>query len=597
VALFVDRAQAVRPDFQVTARNAAAVAALCQQLEGLPLAIELAAVRAGALTPQQILARLGERFELLVSRQRVADRRHHSLRAALDWSYQLLTPELQRFFARLSVFRGGWTLEVAAAVCGGEGVGDADADSSPSTPQLTPTLEGLEQLRECSLVRAVEEGEEIRYLLLETMREYGWKRLQESGEAEAVRQRHAGYFTHLAEQGERGWATPEQPWWWDRIEREHDNMRAALAWCAERQEAETGLRLAGALHQFWWHRGYHTEGRAHLETMLALPGAERSKTRVKVLRWAGHAAERYGDQAAGFRLFEQSLALAREIGDREGIAYVLATTRFPSYEESLAIFRELNHPHGIGSTLLHMGHAALRRSDWEAARTPLVEALVLFREMGHPSCTAWALFELGQLAEGEGDLETSWQLCQECLSLYRELRLVDGIAKALRQLGRLALRRQEWEIAQAIFDECLALNREMGSRIRMSGSQRDLGLVACARQDWAEARARLEESLALTRQVGDDQETVACLETLAEITGGEGQAERGARLLGAADAFTEATGRTRWPAEREVYERSIALLRALLGEGAFAAARAEGQRLSMEQAIGLAVGRERGPRF
>jgi predicted ATPase len=606
VALFVDRAQVVRADFQITTRNAAAVAGLCRQLEGLPLAIELAAARAGVLTPEQMLARLagnpaaGGRLELLVGRRRGSDPRHHSLRTALDWSYDLLTPEVQRFFARLSVFRGGWTLEAPEAVCcegvqvfGCSGVQETAGATLEHLNTRIPehrTLECLEQLRECSLVEAEREGEAIRYHLLETMRQYGWQRLRESGEAEGAQRRHAAYYTWLAETAEAAWVTPDQGPWRDRVEREDDNMRAALAWYAECREAEGGMRLASALYNFWLARGHLTEARRHLEAMLALPGAERSKARVKALYTAGIFANSSGDLEAGARFHGQSLALARAIGDREGIAWAHhGLARGHGNQESLAIFRQLDHRFGIAHQSVMLGYGAVRRGDWRAARPLVAEGVALFREMGHLSATADALRVMSMVADAAGDLATAWRLCHESLALMRQLRTPFGIANSLREVGHVALRRQEWDAAQIAFDECLSLYQEMSSTINIFATLRDLGLVACGRQDWAAARAMLEQCLARSQNVDFLGLTVGALATMAEVVAGEGEAERGARLLGAAEALGEPIDRGWWPYNQEAYERAVAALRDALGEAAFEAARAAGRTLTLDQAIDLAV--------
>ena len=275
VALFVDRAQAVRPDFQVTRSNAGAVAALCRRLEGIPLALELAAARAGVMTPTQMLARLDQRFELLVSRHRDVTPRHRSLRAALEWSDQLLSPDLQQFFARLSVFRGGWTLEAAEAVCGCWVLGLGSSELSlpniqhPTPDHQPPVLEFLSRLRECSLVQAEEGAEETRFRLLETVRDYAAEQLAPEEQRELSR-RHAAHYLALVERAQPALKGPEQGVWLERLEREHDNLRAVLAWSVAGGEVETGLRLGGALWWFWSLRGYLTEGRERLAELLAL---------------------------------------------------------------------------------------------------------------------------------------------------------------------------------------------------------------------------------------------------------------------------------------------------------------------------------------
>src|SRR5579871_164283 len=313
VQLLVDRAQAVRPDFQVTAGNARDVALLCADLEGLPLAIELAAARAKALTPAQIRERLSERFELLATRRMDKGSRHRSLWAAIDWSYHLLPPTLQQFFARLSIFRGGWSLEAAEAVC-----------------EEPLALDYLAQLQGHSLVSAEESAPQLHFRMLESLREYAQEQLDEKERQELAR-RHRDYFLYLAEEAKRALLGPEQIRWLDRLEREHDNLRATLSWCqASADEAETttrtdlGLQLAGALWRFWWLHGYLSEGRDHLRNLLERKGMDSSTPELATaLGAAGHLAHCQGDYDQAKSLFEQALDMQRALGQRSGEAEML----------------------------------------------------------------------------------------------------------------------------------------------------------------------------------------------------------------------------------------------------------------------------------
>ena len=325
VRMFTDRAQAVRPDFQVTQANAAALATLCRQLEGSPLAIELAAARAGVRTPQMMLDQLGQgRFEILVSRQSGGVRRQSSLWAAIEWSYQLLPPELRQLFARLSVFRGGWTAEAAEVVCGASGL---------------RVLDGLEELRESALVLAEMAGAEIRFRLSEPLREFGARQLSLQGQADTSR-RHAEYYLSLAERAEPELTGARQGEWLDRLERDHDNFRAALDWCQEGVERRLGLRLGAALWLFWRRRGCVSEGRERLLRLLALTGAAWSDAahpdaettpplpgdlqavRARALHGAGCLSWLQGDFAAARSLLQESLAIRRKRRDRPAIGQI-----------------------------------------------------------------------------------------------------------------------------------------------------------------------------------------------------------------------------------------------------------------------------------
>jgi predicted ATPase/DNA-binding SARP family transcriptional activator len=678
VQLFVERAQAVRPDFQLRPANAAAVVGLCRQLEGLPLALELAAARIGALTPAQMLSRLKPRFELLVSRQRDLAPRHRSLWSALDWSYQLLSSELQRFFARLSVFRGGWTLDAAEKICAGEGVGrwvsgvgEEDADTTPDVPDRTsnphrpmPALDCLEQLRECSLVLAEEIGArrpaldsgedlserptlptgfreaEIRFRLLETLREYGAEQLTPAERSELAR-RHALHYLALAESAETEFTGPDQLAWLDQLEQEHQNFRAALDWCGEalgsrlsatsddepnlaagrepRAESawEIGLRLGGALGYFWSARGYWAEGRERLKQLLALPGAAtRTTARAKVLRHAG------------------VLVLARS--EPEAARGLLA--------ESVAIYRELGEPLGAAESLIGLGDAARNCGDDDAARACYEESLAINRSLGRQGGIAQAVFGLSEIARADGDLMTAVSLARQSLELYREIDNRRGIAFALIQLAVMVHHQADYMGARAYLEESLAIARELGDKPDIAtallnlgdvsrclgdyaaaaaayqerlelcrdladewgiaGTLNTLGIAAHRRDDHRRALALFTESIALYRELGSrpstsghDQElsvryTSLCLAGLAGVSAERGQPEWAARILGAAAAALEAIDADLWPAERADFERSAAAVRDAASEAAFAACWAEGHALPLEQAILLALGEE-----
>jgi predicted ATPase/DNA-binding SARP family transcriptional activator len=590
VRLFVDRAQAVRPDFQVTAANAAVVTALCARLEGLPLAIELAAARAGVLTPQQMLARLERRFELLVRRGRPADPRHRSLRAALDWSYQLLSSEVQRFFRQLSVFRGGWTLEAAAAVC-----------------EEPAALECLEQLRESSLMVAEEAGPEIRYRVLETLREFGAEQLGPE-ERVALERRHGTYYRALAEAAEPHLTRADQVVWFERLEREHNNFRAALRWSVEQREAETGLRLGGALKHFWEARGYQAEGLASLAELLALPeAAKRTAVRAKALMGASRLAGNQGDFTVAQALAEESLAIGRELGDEETIA----------------------------SSLFQLGYLAHIQGDQETARALCEESLKIGQRLGSTQVIAFSLFGLGKAARFQGDYETAWALFEECLTIYRELGDRRNASSALNYLGDTAVQQDNYPAAQALYEESLALKRELGDNSGIAATLRRLGDVALLQGDCETARRFYEESLSISREVNDKGEIAGALSTLARVASeqgdyrvaqaflaesvalwrergntwwgiheclaelagvalGQGQAARAARLFGATEALFGAISAPQPAAEQGRHERQLASIRAALGDEAFAAAWAAGRAMSLDEAIAEALANREG---
>jgi predicted ATPase/DNA-binding SARP family transcriptional activator len=512
VQLFVDRAQAVLPDFQITPANAAAVAGVCARLEGIPLALELAAARVGVLTPAQILSRLSQRFELLTRRRGQAGARHESLRATLDWSYQLLSPELRGFFAQLSVFRGGFTLPAAEAVC-----------------EVPSALDDLAELRECSLVLAEEVGPgvqepEMRYRLLETLREYAAEQLT-SEEQAAVAQRHARFFLALAEVAEPELARAEQGEWLDRLEREHDNLRAALLWSIDQGEVETGLRLGGALWRFWSVRGHWAEGRERLAQLLTRDVAEgasasweRAAARAKALNAAGELANAQGDYAAARACLEESLAIRQAWGrlaertgggpsarpiDLADVLNLLGANAIDAgeydaarqyLEDALRLL--VAEDHAIRGKVLHnFALLASRRGDLAEAQQLYEEALRHRHATGDTRGEADTLANLGVVAYRAGDTTAARRRYRESLALRRSLRDPQGIAMMLNNLGELAELDGDAETAVALFFHAERLFRELQSAhvaAPADALQRLAAQVGEAR--WKELRGAAEQT-------------------------------------------------------------------------------------------------------
>jgi predicted ATPase/DNA-binding SARP family transcriptional activator len=528
MALFVDRVQATRPDFVLTEANAGAVASLCRRLEGLPLALELAAARAGVLSPEQILSQLERGLGVLTSRQADAAERHRSLSAAVEWSVRLLDASLQKFFAELSVFQGSWSLEAAEAV---------------SREELA--LDYLEQLRECSLVLAEETPArspignqpttilEMRFRLLETLREYGRERLGEEARRE-LECRHAGYFLELAERAERELAGPEQRQSLERLEIEHDNLRAAFDLFVARDDAAAGARLGRALARFWHARGFLTEARQRFAQLLSLPGMQAlPDARANALNCAGGMALSQGDLEAARAFLEQGLAIWREMGDRRGIATVLNNlgnllrrlgdheAARAMYEESLALHRELGDRPRIAFLSSHLGIVATGQKEYGVAQALLSESLVLHREMKDKTGIALSLHNLGIVMHQQGDLGAARALHEESLALRRELGDRHSIALMLIGLGDVARCQGDDDAARAALEESVSLCRELGDRGSLGHSLADLGVVVWRQGDPATARTLLEESLALYREMGDQQKITRVLDSLAEVARSE----------------------------------------------------------------------------
>jgi predicted ATPase/DNA-binding SARP family transcriptional activator len=560
VQLFVDRARAVRPDFQIDEKNAAAVAALCDRLEGLPLALELAAAWVRTLTPAQILERLSQRFELLVGHRRDVEARHQSLLGCVRWSYQLLSADQRRFFARLSVFRGGWTLAAAEAVT--------------KEPRA---LAYLHQLQQRSLVVGEETGEAMRYRLLETLREFAAEQVEpEAGEerlgraaasdggrppGRALARRHAAFFLALAERadaeadGEEGAARLKE------LEREYDNLRAALDGClqsdrshdaaAMTEDVELGLALGAAMGSFWIVRGYFTEGRRYLTALLARSGATVSRARARALTLAGRLAQlQDGSSAAVYRLHEEGLAMARALDDRPLVASILLFMADQARvhwtveqcqalcEEALALYRELGERRGTAVALITLG-LICGGEDRRRARSHLEEGVAALRELGTTRALAWACYHLSSAHYWLGDYEPAGTAGRECRALfahydesmgiaachklqglialaqgdlpdarrhferlrdhYLDLGSPPGIAESYLRLGDLERVAGDGDAAEALYQRALAVAREVNARDQIAASLTGLGFAALSRGDARQAASRFVEALSKDR--------------------------------------------------------------------------------------------------
>ncbi|HLV99393.1 MAG TPA: tetratricopeptide repeat protein [Ktedonobacterales bacterium] len=522
VALFLERAQAAKPDFAVSAANAPAIAEICARLDGLPLAIELAAARVKVLPLEVLLSRLSRGLQVLTGGARDADERQQTMRATLAWSEGLLATEERVLFRRLAVFVGGCTLEAAETVC---------AAPDGAAPLGLDLLEGLSTLVDHSLVGPREEGGEPRFGMLQVIREYALERLEASGEANALRRAHTQHFLALAEQARQQETGPETVAWRDRLEREHDNLRAALGWAQEQGEAEIGLRLAVALTWFWVRRGHLREGRAWLEGLLAVAAGE-----VEAARPGG------------------------------GVAAVRA------------------------KALLNAGMFALTMGAYATAQTQLEQARALAQASGDVRTARQALTNLGRVASDQGDLERAAALYTDSLALARELGDQQEIVAVLTNLGHVASKQGDLERAVALYADALARARQRGDRDQLALCLNNLGDVARRRGEVAQAEGLTREALTVYWELRDPRRCAMVLESLAVSASAAGQGERAARLMGAATALRERLG-TPLPARSVAeVEQAVAAARAALGEEAWAAAYAAGRALSLEQAILEALG-------
>ena len=529
--LFIERAQAARADFRVTGETAPLVAAICHRLDGLPLAIELAAARVRLLTPQALLARLERRLPLLTGGPRDLPARQQTLRSTIDWSYHLLAPRERALFARLAVFVGGATLEAIEAVCTAE-------DDLPGE-----VLDGVEALVSQSLLRQGEGTEgEPRFGMLETLHEYARERLAASSEAETVRHRHAAYYLALAERAAPELRGPEQVTWLGRLAAEHDNLRAALRWVLEQGDGELALRLAVALVPLWSQRGSLSEGRQWLAAALAQSASAPARLRAPALNAAASLALDQGESAQASRLLHESLALVRESGDERGAAwarYGLATVARnqgdfagarAGFEEVVALFRGLGDPGGTGAALTNLASVAMYQGDYGWAAALVEESLALHRELGDRLGTARALNDLGWVRLYQGWYTPAASCFEECLALYRALGDRRGIAGALHGLGFAAMRQGDYPRSGALLRESLALHRELGNRRSAAATLIWLGWLATFQGDYARATALLDEGLVLGRALGHRGQIALALDRLGAVACGQGDDARAARL-------------------------------------------------------------------
>ena len=547
VRLFIERARAMKADFTVTSDNALAVAEICARLDGLPLAIELAAARIKLLPPRAMLDRLGDRLKLLTGGARNLPERQRTLRGAIEWSYELLDAGEKTLFARLAVFSGGCTLETMETIC----------DAERELP--LGILEGASSLLDKSLLRQEEGAEgEPRFVMLETIHEYARERLDESGEAEEIRRLHAEYFLALAEQGVSKLRGAEEAKWLERFEIEHDNMREALSRALAGEDAELGLRLAGALWRFWWMKGYYDEGRRWLEEALAKDGRA-SAARAKALEAVGWLADDQGDIARAVAAAEEGLSLSAGAENSDAAPF-----------------------------LRILGSAASIRGDHERAAQLYAESLALSREAGDRRSVASSLLQLGNATSERGDYEEAKRFYEEGLALSRMLDDTALLTSYLISLGYEYLLQGDPERGATLNQEAAGMLRKRGHKGKLQYALDNLGWAALMRGDQQQARSLHEESLELSRELGDKLIAAESLEGLA-CSAARGEEERAATLFGAAEALREAVGYNQAPRERTLRKPFLGAVRSRLEEAKWEAALVEGRAMTFEGAIAYAL--------
>jgi predicted ATPase/DNA-binding CsgD family transcriptional regulator len=563
IHLFVDRAQAARSDFVLTNEDAPAVAEICQRLDGLPLAIELAAARVRALPPRAMLQRMERRLPLLTGGARDLPARQRTLRDAITWSYDLLEPDEQALFRRLAVFRG-CTLEAAEQVCAGM-LPQPGARATDLPPLDLDILDGIESLVEKSLLRQVQASDgQPWFLMLETVREYALERLEESGEGDTVRRRQVLASLAFIEAAEPELYGAEQARWYARVEEEHDNLRAALAWSEERGFAQPALRMAVALWWFWSTHGYVDEGRSRLASLLGRfplkPGAPvpRSDLHASVLYSAGILASMQGDHDAACQWLAASLALRRAIGDQNGVFHALE---------------------GLGTVLGRQG-------DHAAARAYLEEALAVARSIGHYLAYALALHALGNISAELGELDTARAYFEEARALVPE---DDEHQGPTLSLATIALGQGRLDDAESIALEALTRYRQFGNRHVEALVLVTLGGISLARGNLAESRSRLTDGLAIMEELGRALGIAQTLERFVSLAVAQGHFAGAVQIAGSVTVLHERAGAPLPASGQARLERALEPARRALTGDAAAAAWQAGRGLDVAQAVQVAL--------
>ncbi|RPJ27569.1 MAG: tetratricopeptide repeat protein [Chloroflexi bacterium] len=544
VTLFVSRAQAVTGDFQLTNENARVVAEICVRLEGVPLALELAAARSKLFAPRALLTELSHRLTLSVQKSVDVLPRHQTLRNAVAWSYQLLEPDEQALFAELGVFVGGFTVEAADAVCDG------------TNPEV-PMLEQLASLVDKSMLQhGRRENGQPRFIMLETLREYALEQLEALGQTKTVRRQHWTYYLNLVESIEPQPREPDLPTWMKQLEEEHDNIRAALKWTLEQDEVEAALRIAGAVWKLWQIHGHVEEGVEWMKIILSRSQGHISEARAKALWGAGWLG-----------MVKGNLAQSREY-----------------FEEGAAISRKLGNERYLGLSLHGTGAVARGQGDFESSRAAFDESLPLFQVLGNTEDIAWTFEHLGATAMEQGDFEQAILYLSQALTLFQELQQNWACAEALTFLGHAALQQRDYVLAQKRYEAALAIYQELEDRPNVATMNSYVGATLFGRGEYERAIGLYKESLLLARDLKDYWGLTWGVERLAEVAEKLGQLERAARLWGAADALRHVSGVSWHPGFHSYYtEGRFASLKAGLGETRWAQLWAEGREMGLKE--------------
>jgi predicted ATPase/Tfp pilus assembly protein PilF len=627
VQLFVDRVQSVRPSFQITGANANVIAEICCRLEGIPLALELAAAQMQVLTPGQVLKSLSRRLDFLTDRRRQVEARHQQLRATIDWSFQLLTPEAQTFFAALSAFRDGGNLSDVDAIC-----------NEPLA------LDHLALLQDFSFLRLEENrtAVDMRFRLLETLREYGEEKLTPA-ERGVLRENHARHFLKVAETAAPLLKGETQSTWLGRLEQDHQNFLSALDWCLETTNVESGLRLACALSPFWVIRSHVRLGRERLSEFWNLPERESVAPGIRAAALSsagdlalaasdfasarslhdeclklyqqqrdlagqaqalidlGRTAFEQGDYMAARPFGEEGLKLWRKLGDDYGAAVSLNTLglvaceqgnyaeALTSYNESLGLRRKIGDKRGIAAQLNNLGVVYRRQGNYVAAKRVFLESLEIQRELENRRNIAGSLSNLGLVAEHEQDYAAARSLQEESLSIRREVGDDWGVARSLTILGIINRHEGDDAAAQTLFEESLAICRRIGNKLGIGQTLCNLGDLFSAINNCSKAQTHLMESIELMSELNNKQGLTDVLQAYSRLSLAQGQYETSTKLFFAAKALRRTIGAQLPPYEQTEIEQQLTTLQTALDPEIFLKAQNSGVAMTIEQATRIAI--------
>lgn len=579
VELFLQRATAINRDFALEPANARDIARICTRLDGIPLALELAAARTRVLQPAELLARLEHRFAVLTDGASDLPTRQQTMRHTIDWSYDLLPVDEQQLFRQLAVFAGGCTLDAAEGLVGA-------VRGEPAN-----LLSGLASLVEKSLLQTVAHGGATRFTMLETVREYGLERLTAAGEIEAAQGAHAAWYLAVATAEDFNAVGEAHARWLARMDTEHDNFRAALAWARGRGEAAIGMRLVAALWDFWFMRGFFREGRAWLETMVTLDRAHPVSIEMRgvVLRGIATLALRQGDLAAATTAAEQSLACYRETADEQGIASALTILGSAAFERndydgaiahhtrSLAFARDIGNRRGIAVALHNLGRAERFMGNYERASAYYQQSEAIDREMGAIEQLARVLGNQGHMARDRGDLASARPLIENSLALYQQMGEKRGTGIALAQMAMIACDNGDLATARGYAERSMAIRRQIDDRWGIAQSNVVFGDIARSMDNRTRAWACYRDGLMTYAEIGNRLGVAECLERLACLMARGLAWTDAARWFGAASAVREQIRAPILPIDGPIIERAIANTRAALGEGVWVAAHDSGR--------------------